>query len=563
VAVLGVLLFASIGLQLVNPQILRIFIDAIASRNASAPLAGMAGLFLGLALLQQVLSVTATYVGERVGWTATNALRTDLTLHCLRLDLSFHKARTPGELIERIDGDITAMANFFSQFVVQIAGNVLLLFGVLGVLWTIDWRVGLIVTAFTLALLAVMLKLRTLVVPYWKAARQASAELFGFLEERLAGIVDIRANGAKDYTMLRLYGYTRERFRAARIARVMSSIPWGVPVMAFALAEALALVLAAWLFTGGQATLGTAFLIYFYTQLLFQPLSLISHQIDDLQKASAGIIRVQELMNTQSALADGPGAVFPPGPLPVDFRHVSFGYEGEAPVVHDLTFSIQPGETLGLLGRTGSGKTTLARLLLRLYDPPEGSILLGGVELRQARLGDLRRNIGMVTQEVQLFRATVRDNITFFDERIADERIVRALDELGLAEWCTGAERRLPQGLDTMLGPGGAGLSAGEAQLLAFTRVFLKDPGLVILDEASSRLDPVTERLVDRAVGRLLQDRTGILIAHRLSTLHRVDTIMVLEDGRIVEHGPRLALEADLSSRFSQLLRTGAEEVLV
>lgn len=520
----------------------------------------MAALFIALALLQQVLSVTATYVSERVAWTATNALRFDLTLHCLRLDLTFHKGRTPGELIERIDGDVTSMANFFSQFIIQIAGNFVLLLGILAVLLATDWRVGLAVTVFTVIVLGVMLKLRTLVVPYWKVARQASAELFGFLEERLAGLVDIRANGAKDYTMNRLYGYTAGRFRTARKARLMSSIPWGVPVMAFAVGEGLALVLAAWLFTGGSITLGTAFLIYYYTQLLFQPLSLISHQIDDLQKASAGITRVQELLNTESALHDGPGALFPAGPLSVEFRQVMFRYESDpVPAAQDLTFRIEPGKVVGLLGRTGSGKTTLARLLLRLYDPTEGSILLGGVDLREAKRTDLRRHIGMVTQEVQLFRATVRENITFFDMTISDSRIMQALDDLGLMEWYG----RLPSGLDTTLGSGGGGLSAGEAQLLAFTRVFLKDPGLVILDEASSRLDPFTERLIERAVRRLLQDRTGIIIAHRLLTVSMADTILILEDGRIAEHGAREALAADSASRFSKLLRTGAAEVLV
>ncbi|MEO6458373.1 MAG: ATP-binding cassette domain-containing protein, partial [Chloroflexia bacterium] len=229
------------------------------------------------------------------------------------------------------------------------------------------------------------------------------------------------------------------------------------------------------------------------------------------------------------------------------------------PAVQDLTFRIEPGEVVGLLGRTGSGKTTLARLLLRLYDPTEGSILLGGVDLRSAKRGDLRRHIGMVTQEVQLFRATVRDNITFFDTSISDDRIMQALDDLGLVEWYT----RLPNGLDTMLASGGGGLSAGEAQLLAFTRVFLKDPGLVILDEASSRLDPFTERLIERAVHRLMRERTGIIIAHRLSTVELADTILILEDGRMAEYGPREALTADHSSKFSHLLRTGAAEALV
>jgi ABC-type multidrug transport system fused ATPase/permease subunit len=180
------------------------------------------------------------------------------------------------------------------------------------------------------------------------------------------------------------------------------------------------------------------------------------------------------------------------------------------------------------------------------------------VELRAARREEVRQRVGMVTQDVQLFQATVRDNLTFFDAGIDDAGIMRALGELGLEEWCRG----LPQGLDTMIGSGGSGLSAGEAQLLAFTRVFLKDPGLIILDEASSRLDPATERLIERAVDGLLRGRTGIIIAHRLATVQRADTLMILDDGRIAEYGPREELARHPGSRFSQLLRAGAEEVL-
>jgi ABC-type multidrug transport system fused ATPase/permease subunit len=376
----------------------------------------------------------------------------------------------------------------------------------------------------------------------------------------------------------------RVRFQTGRIARIISAIPWSVPSLAEALGIGMSFALGLSLFTSGSITLGTAFLIYFYTQTLFQPLHTISNQLDDFQKASAGAVRVQELMSTHSALVDGTVTDFAPGAPTVEFRNVTFAYEGDPSassgqgnVLHDLTFRMAPGEVLGLLGRTGSGKTTVTRLLLRLYDPTAGqgsrseaagqgsrseaagSITLGGVELRDAQLAALRRQIGMVTQDVQLFRGTIRDNLTFFDRSISDERIWTALEGLGLVEWC----RALPQSLDTVIEGGGGGLSAGEAQLLAFTRVFLKDPGLVILDEASSRLDPATERLVERAVVGLLRGRTGIIIAHRLTTVDRADTILILEHGTVAEYGPRASLVADPESRFAHLLRTGVEEVLV
>jgi ABC-type multidrug transport system fused ATPase/permease subunit len=493
-----------------------------------------------------------------VGLVATNRLRADLMLHCLRLDPSFHNARTPGELIERIDGDVAKLGNFFARFVVQLLGNAVLLVGVLIVLFGVDWRVGGALTAFALVSLVILYNLRDVAVPHWTAARQASAELFGFLEERLAGTEDIRSSGATAYAMRRLFERARALLHAERKAGFVGSTMWGTTVMLFTLGMAVALALGAYLFRAGAITLGTVFLIFSYAEMLNRPIEQITHQIQDLQEAGAGMTRVQELLAMRSAIVDGTGPDLPPGALSVAFRDVTFGYAEDAAVLHGLSFYVQPARTLGLLGRTGSGKTTIARLLLRLYDPDAGVIQLGGVDLRTARVADVRRRVGMVTQDIQLFHATVRDNLTFFDRSISDAHILRVLSDVGLWEWY----QALPHGLDTRLASGGGGLSAGEAQLLAFTRVFLKDPGLVILDEASSRLDPATERRVEHAVARLLEGRTGIIIAHRLATLGRVDEIIVLEDGRIREHGPREQLAHDPRSRFAQLLQTGHEEAL-
>jgi ATP-binding cassette subfamily B protein len=246
------------------------------------------------------------------------------------------------------------------------------------------------------------------------------------------------------------------------------------------------------------------------------------------------------------------------GELRVEFDGVSFTYDGNGQVLHEVSFNLAPGKVLGILGRTGSGKTTLTRLLFRLYDPSSGAIRLQGLDIRQIPLSQLRDRIGMVTQDVQLFKASIRDNLAFFDRSIDDERITRALKELHLWDWV----QARPQELAASLAAGGQGLSAGEAQLLAFGRVFLKDPGLVILDEASSRLDPLTENLLERAVERLFKDRTGVVIAHRLQTVQRADDILILEDGGVVEYGPRLQLAGDPGSRFSHLLQTGLEEAL-
>jgi ABC-type multidrug transport system fused ATPase/permease subunit len=204
----------------------------------------------------------------------------------------------------------------------------------------------------------------------------------------------------------------------------------------------------------------------------------------------------------------------------------------------------------------------MTRLIFRLYDPDQGAIRLGhngsAVDLRDVSLADLRQRVGMVTQNIELFHATVRDNLTFFDETVPDERILQVIHGLGLGEWYAA----LPEGLDTELESGGGGLSAGEQQLLAFTRIFLRDPGLVILDEASSRLDPATEHLIERAVDKLVAGRTAIVIAHRLGTVERADEIMILEQGAIREYGERAQLASDPDSRFYSLLQTGMEDLL-
>ncbi|MBI3972361.1 MAG: ABC transporter ATP-binding protein [Chloroflexi bacterium] len=595
VAALVVLLLASTGLQLAGPQVLRAFVDAALAGATAEYLRNVALLFVGLALVQQAAAVLATYAGERVGWSATNALREDLTVHCLRLDLTFHRTHSPGELIERIDGDVTALANFFSQFVVQIAGSLLFLFGVAALLWRVDRRAGLELTLFAAVALAAMIRVRAVSLPYWQAARRASAELFGFLEERLAGTEDIRAGGAVAHVLHRHDAHLRERVRRTVKAHVIDAVQWAVPHNLFTIQAVISLGLVVVLFRDGSITLGTALMIHSYTWLAFRPLRTITQQMEDFQKAGAGVVRIGELLRVRSALAQPAHPVpLPAGPLAVDFEGVSFVYPetderpttndemagpdephssfvlrpSSAPALQDISFHLPPGAVLGLVGRTGSGKTTISRLLFRFYDPTEGAIRLGGVDLRDARREEVRRRVGLVTQDVQLFRATVRENVTLFDDSVADARIWQALEAMGLAGWA----RALPHGLDTLIAAGDRGLSAGEAQLLALARVFLKNPGLVILDEASSRLDPATERLVERAVGRLLgrggaeqrnqpsaRTRTGIVIAHRLATIERADQILVLEYGRRVEYGLREVLARDPASRFGALLRTGRE----
>jgi len=559
VTLLTVLLSGSIGLQLVNPQIIRYFIDTTQAGGSLGTLFIAAGLFIAIALVQRVVAFYSTYVAENVGWTATNALRAELALHCLRLDMSFHKKRTPGEMIERIDGDVTALANFFSQFVIKILGNAILIIGILLLLFREDWHVGVGLTVYSLLTVVALGLLQNIAVSKWTAQRQVTAETFGFLEERISGTEDIRAAGAESYAMLRLYQLMRRMLETNRVAGMMSNLTFTSTNTLYVIGYTVGLALGAYLYSQKQVSIGTAYLIVFYIGMLSKPLENIREQVEDLQEATASIDRVEELFRTQREVRETVRTMLPAGKVSIEFRDVSFSYDQQGHVLQDVSFALKPGRVLGLLGRTGSGKTTLARLLFRLYDPASGTIRLNGVDIRDVALGDLRNRVGMVTQDVQLFQASIRDNLTFFSERTGDDQIERFLRELGLWQWV----RSLPNGLNTYLAAGGQGLSAGESQLLAFTRVFLKDPGLVILDEASSRLDPVTEGLLERAMDLLLEERTAIIIAHRLQTVQRAGDIMILEHGRVVEYGSRASLAQDPASRFYSLLQTGLEEVLV
>jgi ATP-binding cassette subfamily B protein len=554
--VVFLVLLGSIALQLLNPQLLSRFIDTAQAGQPLPALIQLALFYLVSSIGLQGLLVAQAYLGGNIGLLATNRLRAHLALHVLQLDLAFHNARTPGELIERVDGDVGTLSNFFSTFAVQIVGNALLLLGVLVLFFTVHLWIGLAMLAFTVAALLAINAVRNIGTPYWNRARQAAAELYGFLEERLASTEDVRANGATAYVLLRFYQRMRQRLRWDVTANVIGVTSGSLTIALFALGAALSLGLGAYFYLQGALSLGAVYLVFNYSQLLNRPLEQLSRQFQDWQQAGASLNRVRQLFTERPRLL--PGATeLPAGPLAVEFDTVTFGYAEDA-ILRDVTLRLAPGEVLGLLGRTGSGKTTLTRLLFRLYDPTSGFIRLDGRALPELTLESIRTRVGLVTQDIQLFHASVRDNLTFFDSSIPDAAILSALSELGLWEWY----QALPAGLDTRLAAGGGGLSAGQAQLLAFARVFLKDPAVVVLDEASSRLDPATEQRVERAVDRLLRGRTVIIIAHRLATVQRADTIMILDSGQTVEFGPRAALAADPDSRFARLLQVGLSEVL-
>jgi ATP-binding cassette subfamily B protein len=554
---LAVLLLVGIALQLANPQLAGALVDRAQTGAATDTLLRLAIAFLTVALLTQVVTVAETYVAEDIGWRTTNTLRVDLTSHVLSLDDSFHAEHGTGELIERIDGDVAAIAGFFARFVVHVVGSGIFLVGMLVLVWREEWRIGVLLTICAVVALVFMMRGGSFVGRHARNARQANAELSAFLEERLSGLPDIKANGADEHTMDRLHDRLAARFRFGRRSILAGSVFSSTVNALFVAGAGSSLAASVVLHRRGALTVGAVFAIFRYTTMLRMPLERLSRHMNSFQQATGAIVRVQELLSTAPRVVDGVGAPLPAGALAVELDRISFAYDAEL-VLDDVSLTLVPGEVLGLLGRTGSGKTTISRLLFRLHDVDAGAVRLGGVDVREPRLDELRSRVGLVTQDVQLFAGTLRDNVTLFDPRIDDVTLRDVFTALDLDEWLA----ELPDGLDTELGVTARGLSAGEAQLVALARVFLKDPGLVVLDEASSRLDPHTEELLEHAITRLLAGRTGIVIAHRLGTVERADSILILDGGRVAEHGRRTDLVADPDSRFAALLRTGLGEVL-
>jgi ATP-binding cassette subfamily B protein len=561
VVLLFVLILFDNAFLLYGPNLLGQFVDAAINGEEASVLQQIGIIYLVTALLRQAARLTTTYVGEMTGWRAANALRYDLAKHTLGLDMSYHKQQTPGVMIERIDGDVSSLNRFFSQMVLQIGGSVLLLVSTVGLLMWLDWRLGLLLLGFTIVSAWVMYSLREIAVPFWEGGREASAQLFGFLEERLAGIEDIRGLGASQNVIRRLDALMERKNHFDIRGRVYGSATWIIPLGLAALMTIVILAVGTWLYLRGEIGIGLILMTILYGEMIIWPIRNIASEIDQLQQAAAGIVRVAELQDIKSKLTDGQVDV--PSEVPsLSFDDVTFAYtDGEvdaAPVLKNVSFHVPAGQTVGLLGRTGSGKSTLIRLLFRLYDVTSGRIAINGTALPEFRLESLRQHVGLVTQDVQLFYATIRDNLTFFNAEVSDEQLHAALRMLGLERWL----QRQPEGLDTLLTSTNM-LSAGEAQLIALARVYLKQPQVIILDEASARIDPETERMVERALDTVLAGKTTIIIAHRLQTVRRCDYIAILSQGTLAEFGKESELRDTPTSRYATLLRHGSTEELV
>ncbi|MDO4264782.1 MAG: ABC transporter ATP-binding protein, partial [Deinococcus sp.] len=381
VLALAALLLGSTALNLNLPQLLARFVDT-ARLGGGADLDTLTRLaltYIALAVAVQLMNAAASYLGAQVGWQATNQLRADLTRHLLSLDMAEHKERTPGELIERIDGDVTALSNFFSQFAVRVFGAGLLLLGALVMFWRVNVWIGLGVTLFAALTLWAMNRVRKIGIEPTRRERESSAQLYGYVEERLAGLDDVRALGAGGHHLRGFLGVQRDFFHNFLASWKARATVWQLSMGLFAAGYVAILSAAAGLYAAGSITLGTAFLLYSYMSMVEEPIDQLSQQLQDLQKAGASLGRIGELLALRSELSTGTQQLSAGAPE-LTFDRVSFRYApGSEPVLRDVSFTLPAGQTLGLLGRTGSGKTTLTRLVSRLYDPSAGAVRLGGV----------------------------------------------------------------------------------------------------------------------------------------------------------------------------------------
>jgi len=494
-----------------------------------------------------------------VGWKSTNTLREDLVKHSIGLDMAFHKEKTHGEMIETIDNDVGTLFNFFSNMSVTLFSNLLLVIGILIVYMRKDYRMGIIQIVFSIIAFIALMRTRKIGVSIRKESRKVETDIYSFVGEAITNTEDIKGNGNTNYVFNR-FNDLMDKWLPIRIkSSVAGWMPFTILMIFQAVGYGICFIMGTYLWKKNVITVGTIYLFYNYTKLLLDPINVLQRQMTDLQKVGASISRICNLLSIKCTIVDSNVDLEIDYNQGLTFDNISFGYDEDREILKKINYKIEKGKKVALLGRTGSGKTTLASLLVRFYDINEGSIYLGNHNIKDISLKKLRENIIYVTQDIQILNTNIRDNITFYNKKISDYSILEAINNMGLNDWFS----KFENGLDTNIGIGGVGLSAGEGQLLAFVRAFIKNPQVVILDEVTSKLDLETESKIQIAVNNLLKEKIGIIIAHRIQTIKEVDEIVIIEDGEIIESGSAYKLRNDSSSEFYQLLSSTNEEGLI
>lgn len=460
-------------------------------------------------------------------------------------------AERRGSLVSRVTSDVDTVSAFvqWGGLTVMVAAGQLVLATVIMAFWS--WQLTLVVYVAFVPLVIALTLLRRRLDNAYSAVRARLGDLVAAVAEPVVGAAVVRTFGIEDRTERRINERVDVMLDAQQRAQRVAVLAFSAGELVAAAATAAVLVVGVLLGAAGHLTAGRLVGFVFLVTLFVQPVQVATEVLNEAQNARASLRRLRELMAVPVTIRnpDGPGVALPPGALTVDIDQVSFGYDDET-VLHDVTLHVAARRRVAVVGETGSGKSTLVRLLVRLMDPTGGEIRLSGVPLREVRLDDLRRRVVMVPQEPHLFEGTIADNVRWGDPQADDAAVGRCFVELGLAEWVA----TLPRGIGTEVGERGSTLSVGERQLVALARAHIAAPDLLILDEATSSLDPVTDMQVQQALHRLTAGRTTIAIAHRLSTARTADTVVVIDRGRIVEMGRHVEL-VDNDGVYSALFR--------
>ncbi|MGZ6825483.1 MAG: ABC transporter ATP-binding protein [Mycobacteriales bacterium] len=469
------------------------------------------------------------------------ALRTRAFRRVHDLSVLHQAAERRGSLVSRVTGDVDTISSFmqFGGIIVVVSAAQVVLATAVMAWWS--WQLTLVVYACMLPLVLSLRVFQQRLQVAYRHVRERIGEMLGAVSESVVGAPVIRAYGAQGRTAARIDDAVARTTRAQTRAQTIAATTFCSGELTTALANAGVVVLGVLLATHGEISLGRLVGFLFLVTLFVQPVQVATEVLNEAQNAIAGLRRVLGVLDTPTDVADPePGVDLPPGPLSVAFDHVRFAYPGGPDVLHDVHLEIAAQTRVAVVGETGSGKTTFAKLLTRLMDPTAGRVLLSGTPLDEVRFASLRSRVVMVPQDGFLFDTTVAENVRYGRQDATDDDIALAFTELGLGDWLDG----LPEGLDTPVGERGESLSVGERQLVAIARAYVADPDLLVLDEATSAVDPATEVRLARALESLTRGRTTLTIAHRLSTAEAADEVLVVDRGVVVQRGPHRELVA-------------------
>jgi len=518
----------------------------------------LVAMLLGAVVLRLALQGSQSFLVQTIGQRLTARLRVDLFRHALNLSLSFHDRTPVGKLLTRLTSDVDALAEVFGSGAIGVLADLVTLAVIASLMLSIDMRLGLLLLALQLPVAYLVINLQQ---RYRKAnyrVREELGQLNADLQENLQGLEVVQMFRREQLNSER-FALTNAKYRRAVDGTIFydSAISALLEWVAL-IAVALVLAIGGGLVGAELIGLGTLTTFILYSQRLFDPLRQMAERFTQIQGGLTAVERIGELLDQPLEIIESSQPAAPQTLAEqqgeVIFEEVSFGYRDNEPILKDLNLRIAPGEHVALVGPTGSGKTTVIRLLCRLYQPQQGRILLDGVNIQDLPIPELRRRLGVVLQDTFLFSGSVADNLRL-DSQIPRPDLERLCGDLGLEPLL----ERLPQGLDTPLRERGGNLSSGERQLLAVARVALRNPSVLVMDEATAFMDPATEATLQRDLGRLLDHRTAIVIAHRLATVEASDRILVLKRGVLVEQGSHLELrrQGGLYAQLADLQERG------